>query len=795
MAHVSREFAGGAHGDNAGILRSVSSTRAVAPRRGVLSILLAACLAAPTISDGQAGATAGTAPDATHDRPRIGLVLSGGGARGAAHIGVLKVLEQMHVPIDAIAGTSMGAVVGGLYASGLSARDIEKIMTSINWQDAFRDRPSRADLDQRRKQEDESFLVRFRLFVRGGRIALPKGLIQGQKLTETLRRLTLPVARISNFDDLPTPFRAVATDLETGESVIMGSGDLTSAMRASLSAPGVFAPVERDGRLLVDGGIADNVPVDIARAMGVDMVIVVDVGSPLLPRQQLTSFPVISNQMLAILINRNAQAQLATLTPKDILIRPALGNTSAFDFGIVARVIDAGEIAARAKSQELTALAVSDEAMQRYALRREAQRLPPPVIDFVRANPGSEAFGPTVNNRFGDLVGKPLDADAVARRVSAMYGRGGLDTLDYRLLGGPGFYGLGVDVRPNSQGPNYVRFGLSLQDDFQGNATYTAAMRFVMSNLTRNAGEWVTDLQIGSTSLISTELFMPLAPSSDWFVLPHVSDEIRDLYVLGQTLRQLGQNVPTSLDQSILAQYRVHTFNYGVDFIRQLGNWGEIRAGVQREQGHYVVSIGDPADPNLPVESFSPFNLNNYYVRFTYDRLDDINFPRSGQQATLQWSGNRNVTGVAQTSDQVTGSYLTAYSFGRDTLSFSANGGVTLQAHVTDLNLLFPLGGFLNLSGLRADSLLGPNFGIARALYYRQIGRGGPGTFDIPTYIGLSLEMGNVWQSRSEASFGNTQKDASLFLGLDTFLGPVYIASGFDTHGNQEFYLFLGRTF
>ncbi|HUJ52989.1 MAG TPA: patatin-like phospholipase family protein, partial [Steroidobacteraceae bacterium] len=325
------------------------STRAVAPRLGVVSLFLAVhWLAAPAISEAQAlTETPSAAP--LHHRPRVGLVLSGGGARGAAHVGVLKVLEQTHVPIDAIAGTSMGAVVGGLYASGLSARDIEKIMTSINWQDAFRDRPPREDLDLRRKEEDENYLVKFPLGVRDGQIVLPKGLVQGQRLTETLRRLTLPVARITHFDDLPTPFRAVATDLENGDRVVMDSGDLTTAMRASLSAPGVFAPVERDGRLLVDGGIADNLPVDIARAMGVDVLIVVDVSAPLLVRQQLSSAPVISNQMLAILIRHNSEAQLASLTPKDILIQPPLGNASSFDFGSVGKVIGAGEIAARGK--------------------------------------------------------------------------------------------------------------------------------------------------------------------------------------------------------------------------------------------------------------------------------------------------------------------------------------------------------------------------------------------------------------------------------------------------------------
>jgi NTE family protein len=490
---------------------------------------------------------------------------------------------------------------------------------------------------------------------------------------------------------------------------------------------------------------------------------------------------VISSQMLAIIIGRNSQAQLATLTAQDILIQPALGDASSFDFGIVARVIGVGEAAARGKAEQLAALSVSEQDMQRYVQRREAPRAPPPRIDFVRVDPGSERYGPAASGLFDDLTGKPLDPDAVARRVTALYGRGGLDTLDYHVIGDESRYGLTLDARPSSQGPNYLRFGLSLQDDFQGNSTYNAAMRYVMADITRNAGEWVTDLQIGSISQISTELFLPLARFSGWFVMPHVADQSRDVDVLQ------GQN--------LLAEYRIHRFDYGLDFGRQFGNWGEIRTGVQREQGHFRLKIGDPSDPSLPQQSFASFNTRNYFVRLTYDRLDDVNFPHRGQRATLQWSGVRNATGAEQTSDQVTLNYLGAHSLGRDTLAFSASGGMTLQARLTDINLLFPLGGFLNLSGLRVNSLTGPNFGIARVVYYRQIGRGGPGYLDVPTYLGMSLEAGNVWQKRSDARFGNTEKDVSVFLGMDTFLGPVYLASGFDRHGNQAFYLFLGRTF
>jgi NTE family protein len=763
----------------------VSSTPAP-PRPGVLVLLATLVwLAAPAITNADEPPGSVT-PAAPAHRPRVGLVLSGGGARGAAHVGVLKVLEQMRVPVDAIAGTSMGAVVGGLYASGLSASEIEKIMKSLNWQDAFRDRPPREDLTLRLKQEDEDFPVKFPLGFHGGKVVLPKGLIQGQRLNQMLRRLTLPVVRITDFDQLPTPFRAVATDLETGEPVVMDSGDLTSAMRASMSAPGIFAPVERQGRVLVDGGIADDLPVDVARAMGVDVLIVVDVGSPLLPRDKLTDAPVISNQMLAILIRHNVEAQLAKLGAQDVLIQPPLGDASSFDFGAVGRFIGVGEAAARANLSRIAALAVSDRQMQDYVAARDALRRPPPVIKFVRAESGSEAYSGALDRLFRDLTGKPLDPDTLAQRVSALYGRGGLDTLDYRVVGDESRYGLALDARQSAMGPNYLRLGLVLQDDFQGNSTYSAAVRFVVSDITSAAGQWVTDLQVGSVGGVSTELFLPLAQFSGWFFDPHVASLSYDIDVLN--------------GQALLAEYRAHSFTYGADFGYQFGNWGEIRTGVQRREEHFVLKVGDPNDPNLPElvpdypDAYQPFSLRDYFVRFSYDRLDDVNFPHSGQQAQLQLNAYRQVSGGAQPANQLTLNYTAAHSFGRDTLVFSASGGGTFdqQGSFTNVALLFPLGGFLNLSGLRYNSLLGPDYGIARVLYYHQIGRGGPGYFDVPTYLGASLEAGNVWETSAPGSF---RKDASVFVGMDTFLGPLYLASGFDQHGEQAFYLLLGRTF
>jgi NTE family protein len=737
-------------------------------------------------------------------RPRIGLVLSGGGARGAAHVGVLKVLEELHIPVDAIAGTSMGAVVGGLYASGLTATEIESIMTSLNWQDAFRDRPPREDLTFRRKLEDQNFLVKFPLGIRGRHIQLPKGLLQGQKLTQTLRRLTLPVSRIARFDELPTPFRAVATDLETGEAVIMDSGDLTSAMRASMSAPGVFTPVERDGRLLVDGGVAENLPIDVARAMGVDVLIVVDVGTPLLKRDRLSSAPIISNQMLAILIQHNSQLQLEKLRSDDVLIEPVLGETSAFDFGIVKRVIATGVIAGHAAESRLARLALSAQDYERYAAQRDADRQSPPRIDFVKIDDGSGRYSNRLDKIFKDVVGKPLDPDAVARHVTTIYGQGNLEALDYRVVQDDDKYGLLLAARRNSWGPNYVRFGLSLQDDFQGNSSYNAAARFVLSEITQPGGEWVWDLQVGETSRISTEVYLPLADTSGFFVMPHADAKAANVDVLD--------------DQVRVAEYRVRSFDYGLDFGYELGNWGEIRTGVERESGREDVRVGSPS---LPSDSFL---TSSYFLRLSLDHLDNVNFPHAGQQATLEWRAERS--GHDQDFERASFNYVAAHSFGRYSAVFSAAGGTTIDAPPglflsgagtgpgtgpgtggitgpggvqvttpTRLRLLFPLGGFLNLSGLKADSLAGPHFAIARTLLYKQIGRGGPGYFDVPTYLGVSFEMGNVWDHRGDISFGSMRHDASVFLGLDTFLGPVYVASGFDDQGQHAFYLFLGRTF
>jgi NTE family protein len=770
-------------------------------RLGLAGVLAVGCLSSA------AGAVAEQVPPPV--RPRICLVLSGGGARGMAHIGVLKVLEDLKIPIDCIAGTSMGAIVGGLYASGMTAAQIDSTMRSVDWQEAFRDAPPRRDLAFRRKQDDRNFLVKLPLGLKHGKVLLPKGFIQGQKLQETLRQLTLPFSNTTDFDLLPTPFRAVATDLETGNAVLMDKGDLAIAMRASMSAPGVFAPVELNGRLLVDGGLAENLPINVARAMHADILIVSDVSFPLQPRAALDSALSISNQMLAILVRKDSDRQRATLGPQDILIEPNLGSATATDFTAPSYVIGRGEDAARNAVTQLSAYGVGDAAYRNYLARRATREPGFPPIRFVRVDEQSKRYEKTILAEMQPLVGKPLDLDEVGKRITELYGLGNFETLDYTLVdqktgtgqgsnagqgsnnaqgsnaargsdagqAGDEDSGLEVRARRKSWGPNYVRFGLNLEDNFQGNSLYNAAARFVLTELDDLGAEMLTDVQIGSDTKIASEFYQPLNASRTWFVAPSARIETRDLLVYDKDVE--------------VAEFRDRQAEADIDFGREIGNWGEIRVGYHRTNGATRERLGDP---DL-VES--QYNLGEYFFKFSYDRLDNVHFPREGQTFSVQWDANRTNLGADIASDKFQADWLMARSRGRNTILLWTSAGTTLDGNFKPNALpeFYSLGGFFNLSGLAPQSLYGPHYAIARAIYFRKIGSGGEGFFEFPAYIGASFELGNTYQQRGDISYGSAHKDGSIFVAFDTFLGPVYLGSGYDQSGNSAFYLFLGRTF
>jgi NTE family protein len=554
----------------------------------------------------------------------------------------------------------------------------------------------------------------------------------------------------------------------------MGQGDLTTAMRASMSVPGVFAPVEMNNELLVDGGLADNLPIDVARAMGVDILIVVDAGFPLQPRNSLDSLPSITNQMLAILLRRDIEREIATLTPADIVLRLQLGDFSSYDFADTMKIVNAGAAAVTAMQSRLSSYGLSEDDYARYQEARVALRSGMPTIQFLTVDAQSKAYQRPIQDLFGQFQGETLDPEALNQQVEDLYGRGYLEMLDYRLVQNPaGQYGLDFAARRNSWGPNYLRFGISLQDDFEGHTIFNAAGRLDVTELNSLGAESVTDLQVGTAPLLATELYLPLSNVERYFFAPHVQVEAHDVAQVANG-KEIGE-------------YRVQSFDYGLDFGREFSNWGEMRIGALDSHGSSHVSLG-----NFDVPP-SHFNVTEYFMSLGYDQLDRANFPHSGQALTAQVSVESN-GGGEQGTDLFTLDWRAAHSWARNVVVAWLSAGSTIGGSQTNVRTFFPLGGFLNLSGVQAQTLAGPQYAIGRLIYLHSVGNGGEGILDVPAYVGLSAEVGNVWAMRNEISLSNTRKDFSVFFGADTYIGPAYLAVGYDEKGSTAFYLFLGRS-
>jgi NTE family protein len=352
-----------------------------------------------------------------------------------------------------------------------------------------------------------------------------------------------------------------------------------------------------------------------------------------------------------------------------------------------------------------------------------------------------------------------------------------METLDYRVVQDPaGDYGLIVDGRRNSWGPDYLRFGVQLQDDFQGNTSFNASSRLLFTELNSLGAESVWDLQVGTAPLLRTEFYQPLTTNGPYFIAPHVQVEAHDVAQI-EDGRQVGN-------------FRVRSFDYGLDFGREFSNWGEMRIGTLQSEGSTRVDLGDFSVPG------STFDVKEAFLSVSYDQLDRANFPHAGQALTAQLTINGGgKVGTGEGTDQFTFDWRAAHSWARNTLVAWVSSGNTIGGSQTNVPSYYPLGGFLNLSGVHAATLAGPQYAIARLIYLRNVGNGGEGVLDVPAYVGLSFEDGNVWASRHQISFASTHQDAALFFGADTYIGPAYLAVGYDASGSTEFYLVLGHSF
>ena len=495
------------------------TNRCCDPRRCVPAAILLLGLAAarPGIA-----ADAATAAPASAAAPRIGLALSGGGARGIAHIGVLKVLEEMRIPIHCVTGTSMGAIVGGTFAAGVTPEKLQEVVLKTDWDEIFRDQPPREEIAIRRKVDDYKTLFRPEFGLKDGGLALPTGVIAGVTIEAFFRVLTAQAYDITDFRKLPIPFRAMATDIETGESVVLDHGSIAQAMRASMSVPGALAPVEIDGKLLVDGGIANNLPIDEARKLCADVIIAVNISTPPLKRSEITSALSVAGQLVNFLGKQTVDEQLKSLTSRDVLIAPDLGDISAAKFDRSADAIRIGEEATRKLADSLKRYSIPPE--QYAALRKTqiAEAKPLPTVGSVEFK-GLERTNPEVLRGLVETKpGEPLDDAKIGLDLRRIYGRQDFEGIGYTIGGGAtGPRALVIEPREKSWGPDYLRFGLGLESDFQGDNQFNALVEYRKTWLNRLGGEWLTQAQIGQNTYLSTEFYQPLEESGRWFVSPY----------------------------------------------------------------------------------------------------------------------------------------------------------------------------------------------------------------------------------------------------------------------------------
>ncbi len=717
-----------------------------------------------------------TPVEAAPERSRVGLVLGGGGARGIAHIGVLQLLEELRVPIDCVAGTSMGSIIGGLYAAGMTPKDMEQTLQRIDWPKIFIDGPPRADLPFRAKEQQRVLLTNSGVGIKQGRVQLPKGLIQGQNLLLLLEELSLPAANIHDFDTLKVPYRAVATDLETGNAVVLGSGNLATAMRASMSIPSALAPVELDGKLLVDGGVSNNVPVDVARELcHPDVIIAVDVGAPLEPASELTSILSITNQLTSILTVRNAQQQIKTLERKDILIIPELRDISSIDFDRAPEAIKIGYAAAATQRKALSRLSVSPDVYQADKAARPA--LPStydPIIDFIRIKNNTRLADQVIESQLQIKPGDRLNPQRLNHNLNTIYGMGDFEQISYVLVEEDGKTGLIVEVQQSHIGTDTLNFGLFVGANMKGDSLFNLSAAYTQSQINPLGAEWRNFVQIGGNIALETDFYQPLNVDQTYYLDPYLNYQQYDLDLQNDSSTES-------------TRFRVRQVQMGVEAGRNLERWGRLSLGLHYSAGSNDLLIGQSSAYE------GNFNDSGYSIRWTVDTVNTLDFPTSGYFANLRYYSGLAALGADQSFQTLSLSAYKPYTWGKSTLIPRIRLAGTLAGNPGPQNL-FLLGGFLNLSGYQPGQVAGEYLAFGELIYMYRLDNASA-AFTLPLYAGWSLEAGGAWHDLDDIRLDTLNPAGSLFMGADTPLGPLYLGAGLSNDSHASLYLNLGKLF
>lgn len=719
-----------------------------------------------------------TLASSVHARDKIGLVLSGGGAKGSAHIGVLKVLEKNNIPIDYVVGTSIGAYVAGMYALGYDVDDIEAIMLGLPWANGYSDSIPRESLSYGNKQHRDRYNLSIRLGYSDGEFKVPHGLLLGQSAYQVLQRSTDTVAVFASFDDLAIPFRAIASDIATAQMVVLDSGSINHAMKASAAVPGIVAAVEVNGKMLVDGGITNNMPIDVVKSMGADIVIAVDIGSPLVDKSELTSTVSVLNQLSTILTNNTSLAQKALLTDKDVLLRPAIDELSTTDWSVMPQALKLGEQEALAQSSALMKLSINDADYQAYRNQKKLKAkkwfdaLPKHIID-IKIHNNSKVENDIIEKHLAVRLGEELTKEALDLAINRVYALDHFEQVTVEFNDTEAGRILVVFTEAKSWGPNYFDFGFNLKTDFSDRSVTSLNMSYLLTDITSNGGRWLNELELGWETLLATEFYQPL-------------NREHDLYSRARVSFAQDKWEKTSLRDELRNEYYQATMALGYGYSFK----GIIEFGAIAETGD--LSIDSPGTDDFDYESYGGF------ITFGYDTLDSINFPTDGNKLLIEvklLKDNYSPLLTATEDDKA----LTFTLDWRGAIGFRDHTfvGITSFATIdneTDFSVhVTELGGFLNLSGYQQDALIGVHKVFAAVVYQYDLGHEVPGGSGLPIYLGTSLEAGNVWGVEEKVKYNDLISSGSIYLGTDTSFGPAVLGIGFATGGEYSFFLSVGK--
>jgi len=731
-------------------------------------------------------------------RPKIALVLAGGGAKGAAHVGVLKALEEMHIPVDIITGTSMGAYVGGLYATGMSSSEIESLIYSIDWNSGYRDRVSRSQRRVRDKEYEDRYQLNTDLGISLDEVRAPKGVVQGQNMLRILRVSTGNLPSFNSFDDLVLPYRAVATDIVELQPVVLDKGYLVDAMMASMSVPGALPPYEVDGHWLVDGGVTNNMPVDIARAMGADIIIAVDISTDYKDPEELDSVLAVADQLSNYLVKRSTLYQANSLTDKDIFLQPRVGKMETTEFERMPEAFEKGYRVAKFYEKSLRKLELSSADYQRYIDKKEERRRKlkygdDVVVDKIVINNNSHYSDVLLRNRLSLDEGKSLTTEEIESSIEDLYALDRFELINYRYEEEQDENDLVIDVNEKSWGPNYANFRFFLEDDFSTDSQYSLGVSTNFTDINSDGAELALNVEMGTDKHLEAELYSPFFSGQKTFT------------TLSADYNNVKRNVPvTGFDDTTLSASE----NYvPISYIEWTGEaaigyqgdlWREWKFGLRYTDGTAELS-------NLPNVGDISYNREGVFFSYRLDTLDSFSLPREGIYFDLEYlishddvkSNNSSIQDEGQdTVYEVSTKFVAAHSFDRHTLVGNIDYGIVKSKNSSTPLDPKTIGGFLNLSGIPRNSLIGQNKAYTNLIYRYRWFDNDFGLFTSPVYVGASLEYGGVWSDPDLSLYSAPLYGAaSVFAGVDSPIGPIMFGYGRAEENFDSFYLIIGTTY